>query len=75
MLQLTFEQQHLQDEKTKARDGKEWIVPVTYLDLYLVPVGLGLMADAVQQLVQAQIVVIQIWAILHGRLADLCGVH
>lgn len=69
-VQLASEQQ-FQENETKARDEEV----VAYLDSDLVPVGLGLMADAIQQLVQAQIVVVQVRSILHGRFTDLRRIH
>lgn len=68
--ELTLEQQ-LNYNETKAGDGDD----IPYLDSDLVPIGLGLMANAIQQLVQAQIVIIQIRSVLHHRgLANLCRI-
>ena len=78
-LALEQPQQRLYGDQTEAGDGEE-ILPAdssvaSYLHGDFVPIGLGLMADAVQQLVQAQVVIVQVGAVPHGRLADLCGVH
>lgn len=73
-VELTLEQQQLDYDKPETGEGKE-VPSSSYLHCHLVPIRFGLMADAVQQLVQAQVVVIQVGAILHRRLTDLCRIH